>query len=82
MSIGHNNPQLKQFIERIERLMEEKASIQADITDIYAEAKNQGFDPKIMRSVVRLRKLSESERREQADLINAYLLAASKIEAD
>ena len=55
---------LRAFIERIERLEEEKAALLADIKEVYAEAKSTGFDPKIMRKVVSLRRMEESDRRE------------------
>ncbi len=60
---------LRQFIERIERLEEEKKGIADDIKDVYAEAKSHGFDPKIMRQVIRLRKMEEDARKEQEALI-------------
>jgi uncharacterized protein (UPF0335 family) len=56
---------LKTFIERIERLEEEKAALAADIREVYSEAKGEGFDAKIMRQVVRLRKLDSQDRQEQ-----------------
>ena len=57
--------QLKAFVERIERLEEEKKATSDDIRDVYAEAKGTGFDTKALRSIVRLRKLDTDERREQ-----------------
>ena len=60
---------LKSFIERIERLEEDKANVAADIKEVYAEAKGTGFDAKIMRQIVRIRKLAEHERREQEELL-------------
>ena len=63
---------LKSFVERIERLEEEKTALAADIREIYAEAKGHGFDTKIMRQVIRLRKLEVQERREQDELIDTY----------
>jgi uncharacterized protein (UPF0335 family) len=63
---------LKSFIERIERLEEEKAGIAADIKEVYAEAKGTGFDTKIMRQVIRLRKMDEADRREQEELLELY----------
>ena len=56
---------LKSFIERIERLEEEKAALAEDIREVYSEAKGSGFDVKIMRQIVRLRKLDTSDRQEQ-----------------
>ena len=66
---------LKSFIERIERLEEEKKNLAADIREIYAEAKSTGFDTKTMRKVVAIRKLDLSERQEQEALLDTYLNA-------
>ncbi len=63
---------LRQFIERIERLEEEKKDMMADIRGIYAEAKAVGFEPKIMRMLVRLRKMEASDRQEQERLLEIY----------
>lgn len=63
---------LRLLIERIERLEEEKKGITDDIKDVYAEAKATGFDPKIMRQIVRLRKLRPDDRREMEVLIDTY----------
>ncbi len=63
---------LRSYIDRIERLEEEKAGIAADIRDIYAEAKGNGFDAKTMRRIVSLRKLDQSERSEQDALLDLY----------
>lgn len=63
---------LRLLIERIERLEEEKKGITDDIRDVYAEAKATGFDPKIMRQIVRLRKLRPDDRREMEELIDTY----------
>ena len=56
--------QLRSLIERIERLEEEKAALTADIREVYSEAKGNGFDTKIMRQVVRMRKLDKADRQE------------------
>ncbi len=69
---GISGDYLRQYIERIERLEEEKAGIASDITDVYAEAKGNGFDVKIMRQIVRLRKLDKSEMEEQETLLDLY----------
>lgn len=69
---GITAQQLRQYVERIERLEEDKAGIAADIRDVYAEAKANGFDVKTMRQVVRLRKLDKSEREEQESLLELY----------
>lgn len=64
--------QLRLFIERIERLEEEKKAIADDIRDVYAEAKSNGYDPKIMRMVVRLRKMESHTRQEQDAILETY----------
>lgn len=66
---------LKQYIERIERLEEEKQGLAADIRDVYAEAKANGFDAKTMRKIVSLRKLPDQERSEQDELLELYKAA-------
>lgn len=67
--------QLKSFIERIERLEEEKRSIADDIKEVYAEAKGNGFDAKIIRKIVALRRQDAAERREQEEILDLYLKA-------
>ena len=67
--------QLKSLIERVERLEEEKGALTADIREIYAEAKGHGFETKIMRQVVRMRKLDKAERQEQEAVLDLYLSA-------
>lgn len=64
--------QLKSFIERIERLEEEKAGLAADIREVYAEAKSAGFDTKVMRQLIRLRKMDREDRQEQEALLDLY----------
>lgn len=66
---------LRSFIERIERLEEEKKALAEDIRDVYKEAKMSGFEPKIMRQVIRLRKMDKNERDEQEYLLDTYLAA-------
>ena len=61
---------LRSFIERIERLEEEKAALAADIREVYAEAKGDGFDAKTMRQIVKLRKLDSADRAEQEALLD------------
>lgn len=63
---------LRLLIERIERLEEEKKGIADDIRDVYAEAKAVGYDPKIMRQIVRLRKMKPDDRSEQDMLLETY----------
>ncbi|HWD49091.1 MAG TPA: DUF2312 domain-containing protein [Rhizomicrobium sp.] len=72
---GFAKEHLKSFIERIERLEEEKAALAADIREVYSEAKGTGFDVKIMRQVVRLRKLDTADRQEQDAILDLYLSA-------
>ncbi|GBF27600.1 hypothetical protein MnTg02_02654 [bacterium MnTg02] len=72
---GSTQKQLKSLVERIERLEEERAALTADIREIYAEAKSMGFDVKALRSVVRLRKQDDTERREQEAVLEVYLHA-------
>jgi uncharacterized protein (UPF0335 family) len=67
--------QLKAFVERIERLEDEKKATSDDIRDVYAEAKGTGFDTKALRTIVRLRKLDIDERREQQEVLDTYLQA-------
>jgi len=64
--------QLRLLIERIERLEEEKKGIADDIRDVYAEAKAVGYDPKIMRQVVRLRRMDKNDRDEAETLLDMY----------
>lgn len=71
--------QLKAFIERIERLEEEKKAIADDIRDVYAEAKGNGYDVKALRTVVRLRKQDKDERAEQEAILETYLHALGMI---
>ncbi|WP_319485860.1 DUF2312 domain-containing protein [uncultured Cohaesibacter sp.] len=67
--------QLRAFVERIERLEEEKKAISDDIKDVYAEAKGNGYDVKVMRQVVRMRKQDSNERMEMEALLDLYLHA-------
>ncbi|MDR3513896.1 MAG: DUF2312 domain-containing protein [Caulobacteraceae bacterium] len=67
--------QLKSIIERIERLEEDKAAVQTDLKEVYAEAKGNGFDTKILRKVVRLRKQDKAKRQEEDALVDLYLSA-------
>ena len=67
--------QLKAFIERIERLEEEKASLAGDIREVYAEAKGNGFDTKAMRKIIAMRKKDFAERREEEAILDLYMQA-------
>ncbi|MBL4614267.1 MAG: DUF2312 domain-containing protein [Magnetovibrio sp.] len=69
---GIAGDRLRSFIERIERLEEEKAALAADIREVYSEAKGTGFDVKILRQIVRLRKLDVSDRQEQEEMLDVY----------
>jgi uncharacterized protein (UPF0335 family) len=81
--IGHNRKkvgglavdQLKSIIARVEKLEEEKAGIGADIRDVFAEAKGNGFDVKAIRTIIKLRKMDTSEREEQETILDTYLHA-------
>ena len=66
---------LRAFVERIERLEEEKKTISDDIRDVYAEAKGNGFDVKALRTIVRLRKQDADERREHETILETYMHA-------
>lgn len=74
--IGHNSgvaaDRLKSFIERIERLNEEKAALAADIREVFSEAKGTGFDVKTMRAIIKLRAQDRAEREEQQHLLEVY----------
>lgn len=71
VAAGH----LRAFIERIERLSEEKQTIADDIKEVYAEAKGTGFDTKAMRTIVRLRKKDSAEREEEMSILDLYMAA-------
>jgi len=66
---------LRSFIERIESIEEEKSTIGSDITEVYAEAKGEGYDAKILRAVVKLRKMNRADRQEQDALLKLYMSA-------
>lgn len=83
-AIGHNskaNPdgiakdQLRAIVERIERLEEEKKALSEDIKEVYAEAKGNGYDTKVLRKVISIRKQDRDERQEQEAILNLYLEA-------
>ena len=71
VNAGH----LRAFIERIERLEEEKKALADDIKDVYAEAKGNGFDVKIMRKIVSIRKQDREKRREEEEILDLYMAA-------
>ncbi len=72
---GFAKEHLRSFVERVERLEEEKKALADDIREVYAEAKGTGFDTRIMRQVVRLRKIESADRQEQEAMLELYLNA-------
>lgn len=75
---GHNSiaaDQLRSYIERVERLESERSDIQAAVREVFAEAKANGFDPKIMRAVIKLRAMDPGDREEQTVLLDIYMRA-------
>ncbi|MGA0596936.1 DUF2312 domain-containing protein [Enterovirga sp. CN4-39] len=71
--------ELKQFIERIERLEEEKAGIAGDIKDVFAELKGRGFDAKAVRQILRIRKKDHAERQEEEAILELYMQALGMV---
>ena len=69
---GIAGERLQSFVERIERLEEEKAALSEDIKEVYSESKAVGFDVKIMRQIVRLRKMNSADRQEHEELLDLY----------
>ena len=76
---GTAQTQLKTIIERIERLEEDKAAVMADLKEVFAEAKGNGFDVKILRKVVRIRKQDRAKRQEEEAILDLYLSAIGEI---
>jgi len=76
---GAGADQLTQYIERIERLEEEERAMMADIRDVYAEAKATGFDPKIMRQLVKMRAMDRDLLQEQDELLQTYRAAVGLV---
>lgn len=72
---GAGQTRLRTILERVERLEEDKAAIVADIKEVYAEAKGEGFDVKILRKIVSLRKKTEAARQEEEALLETYMAA-------
>lgn len=72
---GNAQSQLKSIVERIERLEEDKAAVVSDIKEVYLEAKGNGFDTKVLRKVIRLRRMDKAKRQEEEALIDLYLSA-------
>jgi uncharacterized protein (UPF0335 family) len=73
--MGVASERLQSFIARIERLEDDKAAVMADEKEVYAEAKGEGFDTKILRAIIKLRKKDPQERREEEELLELYLAA-------
>lgn len=73
--ISNSHGHLRSLIERVERLEQDKATVQTDIKEVYAEAKANGFDPRIMRQIVRIRKMDPADREEQQALLDTYMAA-------
>lgn len=73
--VENSDNRLRLLIERIERLAEERKGIQDDIKDVYAEAKAVGYDPKILREVIKLRKMRPDDRAEMEAVLEAYMAA-------
>ena len=69
---GVAGERLRSFVERIERLEEEKVALSADIREVYAEAKGAGFDIKVMRQLIRLRKMDKDDRSEMEAILDVY----------
>ncbi len=76
---GIASDRLRAFVERIERLEAEKSALAADIRDVFAEAKSAGFDTKIMRQVIKLRRMENHDRNEQQELIDLYMQALGMV---
>jgi uncharacterized protein (UPF0335 family) len=72
---GFAKEHLRSFIERIERLEEEKQALADDIREVFSEAKGTGFDTKVMRQVLRLRRMESADRQEQEAMLDLYLSA-------
>ena len=76
---GIAGAQLKSFIERIEQLEDEKRALGEDIKEVYAEAKGNGFEPKIMRQIIKIRRMDKDEHDEQETLLDLYKRALSMV---
>lgn len=73
MTDAINTGELRSFMERLERLDEDKAAVSADMKEVFAEAKAEGYDPKIMRKVLRLIRQDKAKRQEEQTLVDLYL---------
>ena len=74
---GVASDRLRSFVERIERLEEEKTALAADIREVYSEAKGAGFDVKVMRQLIRLRKMDDDDRNQMEEILSVYERALS-----
>ncbi len=74
--------QLRSFVERIERLEEEKAALAGDIRELFAQAKSSGFDTKALRKIIRLRKQDAAERRDEEAILATYMHALGMLEGE
>jgi uncharacterized protein (UPF0335 family) len=74
--------QLRSYVERIERLEEEKAALAGDIRDLFAQAKSAGFDTKALRTIIKLRKQDAAERRDQEAVVATYMHALGMLEGE
>ncbi|MEZ5909637.1 MAG: DUF2312 domain-containing protein [Hyphomicrobiaceae bacterium] len=72
--------QLRQLVEKIERLEEEKAALAGDIRDVFNEAKSMGFDVKVLRQIIRLRKKSKTDRDEEEAILETYMHALGMLD--
>jgi uncharacterized protein (UPF0335 family) len=78
--LGENaQGRLRGFVERVQRLNEDKAAVQADIKEVFAEAKGEGFDTKILRKVIRIADMDKAKRQEEEAVIDLYLSALGLI---
>lgn len=82
MSDSVASGQLRAFIERIERLEEEKKTIADDVKEVYGEAKSMGYDAKVIRKVVAIRKLDQNDRMEQEAILDTYLAALGMLPSE
>jgi uncharacterized protein (UPF0335 family) len=80
--IGIAAHQLRLFIEKIERLEEDKAKLMEDIKEVFSEAKGSGFDPQVMKQILKLRKMKHEDIAEQEELLDLYKQALGMIASD
>lgn len=80
--LGIAAQQLRLFIEKIERLEEDKAKLMEDLKEVFSEAKGSGFDPKVMKQILKLRKMKHEDIAEQEELLDLYKQALGMIPSD